>query len=92
MKIPYTHSQNSQQAFEAMKKKITPEYLAQFKVCAEVKYLESSNRIEAKGQGFTLLIDFSSSDCELGLDLSFLLKPFKSKILDKIGNELKTIV
>lgn len=89
LRIPYTNIKNADEAFKVVKSKITPSYLEQFKVDAKIQYDDASKCVSASGKGFDLEIRFEETECVLDLTLAFLLKPFKDKILGKIGDQLK---
>lgn len=89
IKIPYSQVTNSDEAFSKVKGKITPDYLSQFKVSADVKYDDSKKTIKATGKGFELEMLFNDKGCDINLDLAFMLKPFKNKILEKIEDQVK---
>ncbi len=89
VRIPYTQATSKDEAFNKIKGQVTAEYLAQFKISAEVKYDDLKKCIKAKGQGFELEMQFDDSACCFDLNLSFLLRPFKNKILDKIEGQIK---
>ena len=80
---------NSDQAFVKAKTLITPEYIEKFQVKADIKYDEVAKKVIAKGTGFTLTLMFLEDHCDLDIDLSFLLKPLKGKIMEKIEAQIK---
>ena len=92
MKLSYNKCKDQSEAFQEVKKAITPEMLAKFKVKADVNYLESQNKIKAEGQGFSLDVDFDDQAASVDLNLSFLLKPLKSKVLALLEKELKRVL
>ncbi len=89
VKIDYKQVTNSDEAYTKVKTLITPEYVEKFQVKADVKYDDAKKLVTAKGSGFTLTLCFLPQHCEVDLDLSFLLKPLKSKILEKIEGQIK---
>lgn len=89
LKINYQNVTNADQAFSKAKTLITPEYIDKFQVKADLKYDEAAKKVTAKGTGFTLVLSFLEDHCDLDLDLSFLLKPLKGKILEKIEGQIK---
>lgn len=90
--IPYQKCESKQDAFNAVKEAITPETIEKFKVHAELEYLDSQDKITAKGKGFDLAINFLESGVGLDLSLSFMLKPFKSKIIEGLEKQLTRII
>ncbi len=89
VKIDYKNVTNSDEAYAKVKTLITPEYIEKFQVKADVKYDDAKKLVTAKGSGFTLTLCFEPKACDVDLDLSFLLKPLKSKILEKIEGQIK---
>ena len=90
LKIPYGSSSKAQ-AFEAAKKMI-PEALAKFGVKADVKIDESAHSLTAKGSGFEANIVFTDADAQVKVDLGFLLKPLKGKVLEALEKQIKKVV
>ena len=91
LKVPYTSITNKQQGFDAAKKLI-PEVIAKFGVNAETKFDDVANTIAAKGTGFNASIQFNETEALVSVDLNFLLKPLKGKILETIEKQLKKVV
>ena len=89
IKIDYKQTTNSDEAYAKVKTVITPEYVEKFQVKADVKYDDAKKIVTAKGSGFTLTLCFQPDHCDVDLDLSFLLKPLKNKILEKIEGQIK---
>ena len=89
IKIDYKQVTNKNDAFEKAKLLITPEYLEKFQVKVDLKIDEAKKIIKAQGSGFTLTLTFMDTNCDVDLDLSFLLKPLKSKILEKIQSQIE---
>ena len=87
-KVNYNKATNANNAFEIVKAYITPEFLDKFSVKVVVNYDETNKCMQAKGSGFTLDLLFKETHCEAKLDLSFLLKPLKSSILEKVQDKL----
>lgn len=92
MKINYDKVTTKEEAYTAAKAAITPELIDRFKVKAEINYDDANSIVSAKGKGFALNISFYDTECEIDLDLSFMLKPIKSKILEGIEKQVKRIV
>jgi hypothetical protein len=89
LKIDYQKITNADDAYAKVKTIITPEYIEKFQVKADVTYDDAKKLVTAKGSGFTLTLCFLPQYCETDLDLSFLLKPLKGKILEKIEGQIK---
>jgi hypothetical protein len=88
-KIEYKQVKSKDEAFQKVKAFITPEYLEKFQVKVDLDFNETKKEAVAKGQGFTLVLKFTETYCDVDLDLSFLLRPLKSKILGKIEHQLE---
>lgn len=89
IKIDYLNMKDSSEAYQKVKTLITPEYIEKFQVKADINYDDDKKIVKAKGAGFTLVLCFLDQHCDVDLDLSFLLKPLKSKILEKIERQIK---
>ncbi len=90
LKVDYNKNESKADAYEAVKGAITPELLARFQVKAQLSY--SEDLISAKGKGFKLDLSFEDNACTAKIDLSFLLKPLKGKILEGIEKQLNRII
>ena len=90
LKIPYGSS-NKTQAFQAAKK-LVPEALGKFGVTADVKFDEAAHSLVAKGTGFEAKITFTDSEAQVKVDLGFLLKPLKGKVLEALEKQIKKVV
>ena len=90
VKIPYKNVSNKEEAFNAVKAAVTPELLAKWQVSADVTYGDYT--VNAKGKGFNLNVDFHDDYCEVSVDLGFLLKPFKGKILEGVQKQFNRVV
>lgn len=88
IKIDYKTANGRDNAYDKAKAVITPEYTQKFQVKADVAYDDVKKIITSSGQGFTLTLCFFDKHCEADLDLSFLLRPLKSKILSKIEDQI----
>lgn len=88
-KIDYKTTSSKTAAFQKARDIITPEYIEKFQVKADVICDERAYKMIAKGSGFTLELKFFDQYCEVDIDLSFLLKPLKGKILEKVENQIK---
>ncbi|MBY0412555.1 MAG: polyhydroxyalkanoic acid system family protein [Bdellovibrionales bacterium] len=89
LKIDYKQLTNSDEAYKKVKELITPEYIQKFQVKADMLYDDAAKKVTAKGAGFKLELCFFDKHCDVDLDLSFLLKPLKGKILEKIEGQIK---
>lgn len=92
MKISYEKVTSKNEAYTAAKAAITPELIDRFKVKADVNYDDGNSIVSAKGKGFELKIQFFDTECEINLDLSFMLKPLRGKIEEGIEKQVKRIV
>lgn len=89
VKINYLTSKSAEEAYTKARAVITPEYIEKFQVKADLNYDEATKKVTAKGSGFTLVLSFMQDHCDLDLDLSFLLKPLKGKIMEKLEHQIK---
>ena len=90
--VDYNQAANKEDAFDRVQEKITPDYIAKFKVTADVNYKKADSHIVAEGKGFTLTMDFSEKSVAVALKLSLVLRPFKKTILGTIEEKLKRAV
>ncbi|MBY0515477.1 MAG: polyhydroxyalkanoic acid system family protein [Bacteriovoracaceae bacterium] len=91
LKVPYANVTDKKQAYEAAKK-IVPEALAKFGVKADIKQDDASSKLTAKGSGFEAQIQFVDGEAQVKLDLGFLLKPLKGKVLEALERQIKKVV
>ena len=91
LKVPYSNITDKKQGFDAAKKLI-PEVIAKFGVKADTKIDDSQSLIEAKGTGFSAHIKFTDTEAQVKVDLNFLLKPLRGKILETIEKQIKKVV
>lgn len=91
LKVPYTQITDKKAGYEQAKKLI-PDVIAKFGVKAEVKNDDSNTSLTAKGSGFEARIQFTEKEAVVNLDLGFLLKPLKGKILETIEKQIKKVV
>lgn len=91
LKVPYAHITDKKQGYEQAKK-IIPEVISKFGVNADVKNDDMNSSLSAKGSGFEAKIEFKETEAIVKLDLGFLLKPFKNKILETIEKQIKKVV
>jgi len=92
LKIDYMNVTNKEEAYQAVKGAVTPELLAKWKVKADINYDDANHEVHAKGTGFGLTVNFDEKHCEVKLDLSFLLKPLKAKILEGLEKQFTRVV
>lgn len=91
LKVPYAQITDKKQGFEQAKKLI-PEVIQKFGVNADVKTDDANTTLTAKGSGFDAKIEFRDTEAVVNVDLGFLLKPFKGKIMDTIEKQIKKVV
>ena len=91
LRVPYSQISDKKQGYEQAKKLI-PEVISKFGVSADVKNDDANTCLTAKGSGFEAKIEFKESEAIINLNLGFLLKPFKGKILDTIEKQIKKVV
>ncbi len=77
------------EAFNKAKKIINKKYLAKWNLSVEVNCDDDLHKISADGKGFDMEIKFQENHCKVELKLSFLLRPFQSKIETIIKEELE---
>jgi hypothetical protein len=90
LKVPYL-GKSQKEAYEAAKL-VVPQALEKFGVKADIKLDESSHTISAKGTGFEAKIAFTGTEAQVKLDLGFLLKPLKGKVLEALEKQIKKVV
>jgi len=90
--VEYSRANSQDDAFTKVQEKITPEYIAKFKVTAKIKCDRESGNIVANGKGFTLTMDFLEDMIVVKLKLSLLLKPFRKTILSSIEEKVRRTV
>lgn len=91
LKVPYANVTDKKQAYEAAKK-LVPEALAKFGVKADVKQDDAATTLVAKGSGFEAQIAFTDGEAQVKVDLGFLLKPLKGKVLEALERQIKKVV
>lgn len=89
VKIDYNKLTNANDAYSKAKEVITPAYIEKFQVKADVSYDDAKKKVMAKGTGFKLDLCFHDKYCDLDIDLSFLLKPLKGKIVEMLEGQIK---
>jgi hypothetical protein len=91
LKVPYAQITDKKQGYEQAKKLI-PEVISKFGVNADIKNDDDTTTLSAKGSGFEARIEFRDTEAVVSVDLGFLLRPFKGKILDTIEKQIKKVV
>ncbi len=91
LKVPYAQITDKKQGYEEAKKLI-PEVIQKFGVTADMKNDDANSTVVAKGSGFEAKIQFTDTEAIVNVDLGFLLKPFKGKILETIEKQIKKVV
>lgn len=91
LKVPYAQITDKKQGYDQAKKLI-PEVIQKFGVNADVKTDDANTTLSAKGSGFDAKIEFRDTEAVVNVDLGFLLKPFKGKIMDTIEKQIKKVV
>lgn len=91
LKIPYSQITDKKKGYEQAKKLI-PEVISKFGVNADVKNDDANSSLTAKGSGFEAKIQFLEAEAVINLELGFLLKPLKGKIMDTIEKQIKKVV
>lgn len=92
LNISYEKTKNAQEAYDSVKRAITPETIAQFNVKADLDYIDDQKRILAKGKGFDLDMSFYDTEVSINLDLSFMLKPFRSNVEKILTKKLSKVL
>lgn len=85
--VNYNNVMTKDNAYKVVENYITPENLKKFQVDAEFDY-SPTDKIIASGTGFTLTINFFEDRVEGKLDLAFILKPLRKKIVSVIEKEM----
>ncbi len=91
LKVPYSQITDKKTGYDQAKKLI-PEVISKFGVSADVKNDDANTTLSAKGSGFNATIEFREAEAVVSVDLGFLLKPFKAKILETIEKQIKKVV
>lgn len=91
LKVPYSQITDKKQGYDQAKK-IIPEVIQKFGVTADVQSDDANTSLSAKGSGFSATIEFRDTEAVVNVDLGFLLKPFKGKILETIEKQIKKVV
>lgn len=91
LKVPYQNITDKNIAYNKACELI-PEVIAKFGVKAQIDRNDAECKMLAKGSGFEAKIHFLENEAQVSLDLGFMLKPFKSKILETIEHQIKKVV
>ncbi len=89
LRVPYSNLTDREEAYKMACSLITPEYIAKWKIKADIAYDDGQYRLKATGKGFTLELVFKETEAQVKCDLSLMLRPFKKTVLDTIENKLK---
>ncbi len=92
IEIEYKKSESKKDAYKRVKKKITAEMLAKYKIETELIYDDENCSIRGKGNGFDFNLDFYDNEVCGDLNLSFLFKPFKAKVIESLEKKIKKVV
>jgi hypothetical protein len=87
--VPYQKVTTADEAYKTAVELITPEYIAKWKIKADISYNEGAKCLKATGKGFTLELNFTDSEAQVKCDLSLMLRPFKKTVLEKMEEKLK---
>jgi hypothetical protein len=91
LKVPYVSGKNAKSCYEEAKT-VVPQALEKFGVKADVKQDDVNHTIKAKGSGFEAQITFADNEAQVKLELGFLLKPLKGKVLEALERQIKKVV
>ena len=90
--LDYTKAADEVEAFKIVRENMTDDYLSQFHIEHEISYDDKKRTMIASGRGFTLTVIFKEEWVECELDMSFLLKPFKRKVLNALKGQLEQVI
>lgn len=90
--VSYKKFSDKASAFAHVKENFNKQSLAKYKVQPDLSFNESDYQVLAEGKGYTITLDFTDSQVEIGMKLSLLVRPMKGKILDLLQKELGTIL
>lgn len=91
LKVPYANITDKKKAYDEARKLI-PQVIEKFGIKADVTNDDANHSFSAKGSGFEAKIAFTDTEAVVNVDLGFLLKPFKGKILETIEKQIKKVV
>ena len=89
LKVSYQKATTADEAYDIASKIITPEYIAKWKIKADILRNDTDRQLKAKGKGFLLELSFTDTEAQLKCDLSLMLRPFKKTVLEKMEEKLK---
>jgi hypothetical protein len=89
IQVPYSRYPDKYQAYEKAKTVITSDYISQWKIAVDLDWQDDYPKILASGSGFSMELHFEDDVCNVHLELSFMLKPFKNKIEQVLVKELE---
>jgi len=89
--INYSKTSSPQDAYSAVKAKLTPEKLEKYTV-KNVNYDDLQFVISAKGTGFDVAFKFLENHVQVDLNLSLMLRPLKGKIWPPLEGQIKSVV
>lgn len=89
LKIPYVAVKNRQEAFKIVQDFLTNDGLSSIPVKPTLQFMPEKNLIIAQGSGFKICAIFEPEFLAVSLDLSFLYKAFKGKVISMLENQLK---
>lgn len=92
MKLNYNHCKTKDEAYQKAKALITPDLLAKYKVSPNFVYDDANKVVKAKGSGFELIVTFFDQHLELDLNLSLILRAFKTTIMTSLERQLGKIL
>lgn len=94
LNVNYNKAGNAKEGFQ-----LASEFLkshkakAMFPVTIDFSFIDGLNpRVIGKGKGFEVTLTFYDTDVTVTLDLAFLLKPMKGKIIDSLASEIKRVL
>ena len=86
--IPYTLCGDSGEAYRTVKEGVR-EVLSQWNIHADITCRDQTQKIHAKGKGFSMDIAFGEKEALAEITLSFPLSALKKTILPPLERELK---
>ena len=92
LEIPYKNVTNKEDAFKKLQGLLHPDTFAQYGLKCDVNSNENSCRADASGKGFDVDLECLDDKAVFKISLSFMLKPFKNKILDTIERKAKSLL
>ncbi len=92
LRLDYKKAKDKKEAYKKIKKEITPKLLEKYNIDSNIIYDDENCRITARGNGFSFDLDCLDSGVDGRLELGFLLRPFKKKVLESLEKKLKRII